>query len=99
MQKFKHIMRGTQGALIVASTLQIIIGFSGLWRNVTRFVVILIYFQIGSLMLIFYSMFSRYLSPLSAVPLVALAGFGLYEFGFPGVSFCFVIYFFFGVCL
>lgn len=31
-------MRGIQGALIVASTLQIIIGFSGLWRNVTRLV-------------------------------------------------------------
>ncbi|KAJ0965416.1 hypothetical protein J5N97_026554 [Dioscorea zingiberensis] len=64
-EKFKRIMRGTQGALIVASTLQIIIGFSGLWRNVLRF-----------------------LSPLSAVPLVALAGFGLYEFGFPGVAKC-----------
>lgn len=29
-------MRGTQGALIVASTLQIVLGFSGLWRNVVR---------------------------------------------------------------
>lgn len=56
-------MRAIQGALIIASTIQIILGFSGLWRNVARF-----------------------LSPLSAVPLVALAGFGLYEFGFPGVS-------------
>lgn len=64
-EKFLHIMRGTQGALIVASTLQIVVGFSGLWRNVMRF-----------------------LSPLSAVPLVALAGFGLYEFGFPGVAKC-----------
>ncbi|KAK2975075.1 hypothetical protein RJ640_029467 [Escallonia rubra] len=59
-ERFEKIMRGIQGALIVASTLQIVIGFSGLWRNVTRF-----------------------LSPLSAVPLVALTGFGLYEFGFP----------------
>lgn len=41
MQKFLRIMRGTQGALIVASTLQIIVGFSGLWRNVTRFVFII----------------------------------------------------------
>ena len=31
-------MRGTQGALIVASTLQIVVGFSGLWRNVVRLV-------------------------------------------------------------
>ncbi|KAM0942641.1 putative xanthine/uracil/vitamin C permease [Dioscorea sansibarensis] len=64
-EKFLRIMRGTQGALIVASTLQIIVGFSGLWRNVTRF-----------------------LSPLSVVPLVALVGFGLYELGFPGVAKC-----------
>ncbi|KAG6429604.1 hypothetical protein SASPL_107656 [Salvia splendens] len=35
-EKFKKIMRGIQGAMIVASTLQIVIGFSGLWRNVTR---------------------------------------------------------------
>nr|GMD21203.1 nucleobase-ascorbate transporter 7 [Ipomoea batatas] len=59
-EKFERTMRAIQGALIVASTLQIILGFSGLWRNVTRFI-----------------------SPLSAVPLVALSGFGLYEFGFP----------------
>ena len=29
----------------------------------------------------------RYLSPLSAAPLVALVGFGLYELGFPSVRF------------
>ncbi|KAL1333999.1 nucleobase-ascorbate transporter 6 isoform X2 [Arachis ipaensis] len=65
IEKFKRIMRATQGALIVASTLQIVLGFSGLWRNVARF-----------------------LSPLSAAPLVALVGFGLYELGFPGVAKC-----------
>ncbi|CAI9757483.1 unnamed protein product [Fraxinus pennsylvanica] len=65
ISKFKKIMRATQGALIVASTIQIVLGFSGLWRNV-----------------------ARYLSPLSAVPLATLAGFGLYEFGFPGVGKC-----------
>ncbi|XP_009595521.1 nucleobase-ascorbate transporter 7-like [Nicotiana tabacum] len=64
-EKFEKIMRGIQGAMIVASTLQIVIGFSGLWRNVTRFI-----------------------SPLSAIPLVALSGFGLYEFGFPLVAKC-----------
>ncbi|ERM99550.1 hypothetical protein AMTRI_Chr10g230730 [Amborella trichopoda] len=64
-ERFKRTMRGTQGALIVASTLQIIIGFSGLWRNVARF-----------------------LSPLSAVPLVTLVGLGLYQLGFPGVAKC-----------
>ncbi|GLT72733.1 hypothetical protein SLA2020_446400 [Shorea laevis] len=65
IEKFKRTMRAIQGAVIVASTIQIVLGFSGLWRNVTRF-----------------------LSPLSAVPLVALVGFGLYEFGFPGVAKC-----------
>ncbi|KAK2663821.1 hypothetical protein Ddye_002395 [Dipteronia dyeriana] len=64
-QRFERTMRAIQGSLIVASTLQIVLGFSGLWRNVTRF-----------------------LSPLSAVPLVSLVGFGLYEFGFPGVAKC-----------
>ena len=38
IEKFKRIMRATQGALIVASTLQIVLGFSGLWRNVARLV-------------------------------------------------------------
>ncbi|KAL8106297.1 hypothetical protein AgCh_029914 [Apium graveolens] len=65
VEKFEKIMRGTQGALIVASTLQIVLGFSGLWRNVMRF-----------------------MSPLSVVPLVSLAGFGLYEFGFPLLTKC-----------
>jgi len=37
LQKFEKIMRGIQGALIVASTLQIVVGFSGLWRNVARY--------------------------------------------------------------
>lgn len=64
-ERFQKIMRGIQGAMIVASTLQIIIGFSGLWRNVTRF-----------------------MSPISAIPLVALSGFGLYEFGFPLLAKC-----------
>lgn len=38
IQRFKKVMRATQGALIVASTLQIVLGFSGLWRNVVRLV-------------------------------------------------------------
>jgi hypothetical protein len=58
--KFLGIMRGTHGALIVASALQIIVAFSGLWCNV-----------------------ARYLSSLSATPLVALVVFGLYELEIP----------------
>ncbi|ESQ35807.1 hypothetical protein EUTSA_v10007311mg [Eutrema salsugineum] len=64
-EKFEKIMCGIQGALIAASLLQILVGFSGLWRNVARF-----------------------LSPLSAVPLVAFSGFGLYEQGFPLLAKC-----------
>lgn len=65
VKKFKDTMRAIQGALIVASTLQMVLGFSGLWRNVAKF-----------------------LTPLSVTPLVALSGFGLYEFGFPGLAKC-----------
>ncbi|XP_077233468.1 nucleobase-ascorbate transporter 7-like [Tasmannia lanceolata] len=64
-QRFLQTMRGVQGALIVASSFQVIIGFSGLWRNV-----------------------ARYLSPLSAVPLVTLVGLGFYQLGFPLVAKC-----------
>ncbi|XXG56853.1 hypothetical protein AAC387_Pa03g4163 [Persea americana] len=64
-QRFLQTMRGIQGALIAASSFQIIIGFSGLWRNVVR-----------------------YMSPLSAVPIITLAGLGLYARGFPGVAKC-----------
>ncbi|MCL7045689.1 hypothetical protein MKW94_013790 [Papaver nudicaule] len=64
-QRFLLTMRGVQGALIVASFFQIVIGFFGFWRIVVRF-----------------------LSPLSAVPLVTLAGLGLYIFGFPLLARC-----------
>ncbi|KAK7280246.1 hypothetical protein RJT34_25308 [Clitoria ternatea] len=58
-------MRAIQGALIVASLFQIIIGFFGFWR-----------------------IFARFLSPLSAVPLVTLTGLGLFVFGFPRLADC-----------
>lgn len=44
------------------------------------------------------SLFHRLLSPLSAVPLISLAGFGLYELGFPGVRVSLEILFFFFGC-
>ncbi|KAI3953311.1 hypothetical protein MKX01_042306 [Papaver californicum] len=59
-QRFLMTMRGIQGAIIMASFFQIVVGFLGFWRIVVRF-----------------------LSPLSAVPLVTLAGLGLYSIGFP----------------
>lgn len=36
-QKFRRTIRATQGALIVASVVQILIGFSGFWRLVTKY--------------------------------------------------------------
>ncbi|RZC66292.1 hypothetical protein C5167_009978 [Papaver somniferum] len=64
-QRFIQTMRGVQGALIIASFFQIVVGFLGFWRIVVRF-----------------------LSPLSAVPLVTLAGLGLYTIGFPLLARC-----------
>ncbi|KAK4800028.1 hypothetical protein SAY86_025393 [Trapa natans] len=46
IDRFERIMREIQGSLIVASTLQIILGFSGLWRIVARSV--RLYFLIGA---------------------------------------------------
>ncbi|KAH7550424.1 hypothetical protein JRO89_XS13G0189400 [Xanthoceras sorbifolium] len=91
-EKFKRIMRAIQGSLIVASTLQIVLGFSGLWRNVTRFVLGTLNWvtcQVMEILVILHVIWKYwFLSPLSAVPLVSLVGFGLYEFGFPGVAKC-----------
>ncbi|PWA74872.1 xanthine/uracil permease family protein [Artemisia annua] len=63
--RFRHTMRGFQGALMMSSMLPMLLGFLGIWRIVVRF-----------------------LSPLSAVPLVTLVGFGLYAQGFPLLAEC-----------
>ncbi|XP_057953964.1 nucleobase-ascorbate transporter 7-like [Malania oleifera] len=36
-KRFEQTMRGIQGALLVSSCLPIIMGFTGIWRNVVRF--------------------------------------------------------------
>ncbi|XP_050366849.1 putative nucleobase-ascorbate transporter 10 [Argentina anserina] len=36
-ERFLQSMRGIQGALIIAASFQMIVGFLGLWRNVVRF--------------------------------------------------------------
>ncbi|XP_021892351.1 nucleobase-ascorbate transporter 4 [Carica papaya] len=64
-QRFKQTMRAVQGALIIASFFQMLVGFFGFWR-----------------------IFARFLSPLSAVPLVVLTGLGLYALGFPQLARC-----------
>ncbi|MFS7979513.1 putative xanthine/uracil/vitamin C permease [Helianthus anomalus] len=65
VERFRHTMRGMQGALMISSLLPILLGFLGIWRLVVR-----------------------YLSPLSAVPLVTLVGVGLYAQGFPLLAQC-----------
>lgn len=63
--RFLSTMRAVQGALIVASSIQIILGFSQMW-----------------------AICSRFFSPLGMVPVIALAGFGLFDRGFPVVGRC-----------
>ncbi|XP_068645071.1 nucleobase-ascorbate transporter 2 [Aristolochia californica] len=63
--RFLQSMRAIQGALIVSSSVQIILGYSQLW-----------------------GICSRFFSPLGMVPVIALAGFGLFDRGFPVVGKC-----------
>ncbi|CAA0826753.1 Nucleobase-ascorbate transporter 6 [Striga hermonthica] len=37
ISRFRKIMRASQGALIIGSIIQMVLGFSGLWRNIARF--------------------------------------------------------------
>ncbi|KAI5401059.1 N alpha-acetyl-transferase, variant 2 [Lathyrus oleraceus] len=64
-ERFRRSMRAIQGALIIASFVQIMIGFFGFW-----------------------GIFARFLSPLSAVPLVTLTGLGFFVLWFPRLADC-----------
>ncbi|KAJ8545421.1 hypothetical protein K7X08_018004 [Anisodus acutangulus] len=64
-ERFLSTMRAIQGALIVASSVQIILGYSQLW-----------------------AICSRFFSPVGMVPVIALAGFGLFDKGFPLAGEC-----------
>lgn len=63
--RFRHTMRAIQGSMIVASFINIIIGYSNLWGHYTRS-----------------------FSPISIVPMVCVAGLGLYDRGFPRLAQC-----------
>lgn len=88
-------MQGIQGALIVASCFQMVMGFLGFWRNTVRWVsrnflvcMFLNHVELGHLAeyIIFCNDFwIRFLSPLSVVPCVTFTGLGLYHLGFPMV--------------
>lgn len=45
LQRFLQTMRAIQGALIVASSLQIILGYSQIWGIFSRYVTIIVYFH------------------------------------------------------
>ncbi|XWS36750.1 hypothetical protein CRYUN_Cryun20dG0112700 [Craigia yunnanensis] len=64
-ERFIQTMRAIQGAFIIASSIQIIMGYSQVW-----------------------GLFSRFLSPLSMAPVVALVGLGLFQRGFPLLGNC-----------
>lgn len=89
-------MRAVQGALIVASSIQIILGFSQMWAICSRY---LYFFHLKlkshslrtpSISLIINQMITfvlhfRFFSPLGMAPVIALVGFGLFDRGFPVV--------------
>ncbi|WVZ93285.1 hypothetical protein U9M48_039280 [Paspalum notatum var. saurae] len=108
--RFRMTMRAIQGALIISSCIQIILGYSQLWGICSSLIidwqVIFCSFIILALgPLIIHSGFSieevgitfrkrqyadtiinGFFSPLGMVPVVALAGLGLFERGFPVVK-------------
>ncbi|WVZ93286.1 hypothetical protein U9M48_039280 [Paspalum notatum var. saurae] len=110
--RFRMTMRAIQGALIISSCIQIILGYSQLWGICSSLIidwqVIFCSFIILALgPLIIHSGFSieevgitfrkrqyadtiinGFFSPLGMVPVVALAGLGLFERGFPVIGTC-----------
>lgn len=86
-------MRAVQGALIVASSIQIILGYSQIWAICSRYFLFpkLISKQKLATYYFYKSIkkslsFYRFFSPLGMVPVIALVGFGLFDRGFPVVS-------------
>lgn len=82
-------MRAVQGALIVASSIQIILGYSQLWAICSR-----CNFHLNRSLFQYYILFIdettltvhyRFFSPLGMVPVISLVGFGLFDRGFPVV--------------
>ncbi|GAB2234666.1 hypothetical protein Drorol1_Dr00003928 [Drosera rotundifolia] len=56
LQRFRNTMKAVQGSMIVASSIQVILGYSQLW-----------------------AICSRFFSPQAMAPVIALAGFGLFD--------------------
>lgn len=86
-------MRTIQGALIVASSVQIILGYSQLWAICSRYISHSIYIKQWYVTLLYVSeliwrknaFLIRFFSPLGMAPVISLVGFGLLDRGFPVV--------------
>lgn len=93
LQKFIQTMRAIQGALIVASSIQIILGYSQVWGLFSRYVdsrkpiMEVLCFYLRLIDSASNGLFCRFFSPLGMAPVVGLVGLGLFERGFPAVSF------------
>ncbi|KAJ8761430.1 hypothetical protein K2173_001561 [Erythroxylum novogranatense] len=98
--RFLNTMRAVQGALIVSSSVQIILGYSQLWAICSRYLLSIIFLSslflsgeqvsASNVLLICkpHSSPLRFFSPLGMVPVIALVGFGLFDRGFPMVGRC-----------
>lgn len=85
-------MRAVQGALIVASSIQIILGFSQMWAICSRYFFssqidffTLLVKAIIPIKWLHCFLYFRFFSPLGMAPVIALVGFGLFDRGFPVV--------------
>ncbi|AQL00306.1 Solute carrier family 23 member 2 [Zea mays] len=89
-ERFLETMKAIQGALIVSSSIQIILGYSQLWGIFSRS----LSFTLRSFLpraipnLPIYYQVVPFFSPVGMTPVVALLGFGLFERGFPVVGRC-----------
>ncbi|XP_033133261.1 nucleobase-ascorbate transporter 4 isoform X2 [Brassica rapa] len=93
--RFEETMRAIQGALIIASISHMVMGFFGLWRILVRsgrghrahVVIYLCNKESQNPNLLFFLCY-RFLTPLSAAPLVILTGVGLVVLAFPQLARC-----------
>jgi len=91
LQRFIQTMRAIQGALIVASSIQIILGYSQIWGLFSRLLVTCDMFVSWKCLnkfqaFICVDLLSRFFSPLGMAPVVGLVGLGLFQRGFPVVG-------------
>lgn len=99
LQRFIQTMRAIQGALIVASSIQIIMGYSQVWGLFSRYIVSiyehvkLLANQCWIILFLLFGFQCRFFSPLSMAPVVSLVGLGLFQRGFPLVSIAIVGFF------